>query len=154
MRKSLLLVMSALVLVVGFTSSSLAQSQSSTRVAIEAANKQFMAAVAKKDAAALAALYTDEAIVLPQGSEMMKGKAAIKGLFEGMLASGVGGITLTTLEVETSGDAAYEVGLYELKGPDGAVIDKGKSVVIWKKVKGEWKMHRDIFNSNQQPLTR
>lgn len=152
--RRIMVLMASVVLVAAFAGSAFPQSQSSTRVAIEAANKLFMAAVAKKDAAAVTALYTDDAIVLPQGAEMMKGKAAIKGLFEGLIASGVGAITLTTLEVETVGNTAIEVGQFELKGPDGSVIDKGKSVVVWKKVKGEWKMHRDIFNSNQQPLTR
>lgn len=153
MRKTILL-MAPVVMVAVFATSALAQSQSNTRVAIEAANKLFMDAVAKKDAAAITALYTDDAIVLPQGLEMMKGKAAIKGLFEGLIASGVGAIMLTTLEVETVGNTAIEVGQFELKGPDGSVIDKGKSVVVWKKIKGEWKMHRDIFNSSQPPLTR
>jgi uncharacterized protein (TIGR02246 family) len=150
----MVLLMTSVVMIAAFTSSAVAQTQSNTRVAIEAANKLFMAAVAKKDAAAITELYTDDAIVLPQGFEMMKGKVAIKGLFEGFLASGVSGISLTTLEVETFGDTAIEVGQFELKGPDGSVIDKGKSVVVWKKVRGEWKMRRDIFNSSQPPLTR
>ena len=152
MRKVILLVSCLIVTVAALAGSAIAQSPQ--RVAIEAANKQFSAAVAKKDVAAIVALYTDDAIVLPQGFEMVRGKEAIKGLFEGLLASGVSGITLTTLEVESFGDTANEVAQFELKGPDGKVVDKGKSLVVWKKVKGEWRMHRDIFNSSSQPTGR
>jgi len=28
------------------------------------------------------------------------------------------------------------------------MLDKGKYIVIWKKVDGEWKYYRDIFNSD------
>jgi len=30
----------------------------------------------------------------------------------------------------------------------GYVLDKGKYIVIWKQEEGQWKLHRDIFNSS------
>jgi ketosteroid isomerase-like protein len=40
---------------------------------------------------------------------------------------------------------------WTLKGKDGAELDHGKYVVIWKKEAGGWKLHRDIWNSSQAP---
>jgi ketosteroid isomerase-like protein len=57
-------------------------------------------------------------------------------------------IKLDTVEVEGFGDMAYEVGKYALSGKTGKVSDQGKYIVVWKKVRGQWKLHRDIFNSN------
>jgi ketosteroid isomerase-like protein len=62
--------------------------------------------------------------------------------------SGVKGATLTTLEAEGQGDTAYEVGKYTLTGEAGKVLDTGKYVTIWKREQGQWKLHRDIWNTN------
>jgi len=121
------------------------------RAAIEAVNKEFMAAVIRGDAAGLAALYTTTAQALPQGGDFAKGPAAIRAVMQGALDAGIKQLVLTTLEVETHGDTAHEVGAFTAKGKDGAVLDQGKYVVVWKKEGGRWKLHRDIWNSSQPP---
>lgn len=59
---------------------------------------------------------------------------------------------LTTVEVFPHGNEATEVGRYELDAPlpgGGVVHDHGKFMVLWKRNrKGEWKWHRDIYNSD------
>ena len=58
-------------------------------------------------------------------------------------------IQLETLEVQGSGDFAYEVGTYTLSGKrQGDHTDRGKYIVIWKNEDGQWKLHRDIFNTD------
>ena len=121
------------------------------RAAIEASSKQFMAAAARGDAAAVAALYTNTAQVLPPGGDITRGTAAIQAYFQGGIDAGVKEVVLDTVEVETHGDTATEVGTWATKGKDGAALDHGKYVVIWKKEGGRWKMHRDIWNSSQPP---
>jgi uncharacterized protein (TIGR02246 family) len=125
--------------------------QGDARAAIEAANQQFIAAVAKGDAAALAGMYTTAAIAFPPNGEPAKGRAAIQKLWQGVVASGIKGATLTTSEVETHGDTAHEVGNYEMKVEGGKVVDRGKYVVIWKREQGQWKLHRDIWNTSMPP---
>lgn len=126
---------------------------SGTRVAIEAQNKQFIQAVEKGDAQAMADLYSAHAMVFPSNSEIVKGKEAIKALFQGLLDSGVKGFSLTTIEVEGFGNTANEVGTYIMRDASGKQIDKGKYIVIWKRENGQWKLHRDIFNSSvPQPV--
>jgi ketosteroid isomerase-like protein len=49
--------------------------------------------------------------------------------------------------MKESGDWAYEVGAFSASAPDGAVLNSGKYIVIWKRdPNGGWKIHRDIFN--------
>jgi len=116
--------------------------------AIDANNKKFGAAIAAGNPAAVAGLYTDDAMVLPPNGEAMSGRPAIEKLFQMLVAAGIKEITLTAQEVEAHGDAATEVGAYSVKDGTGKEIDRGKYMVSWKKVQGQWKLHRDIWNSN------
>jgi len=62
--------------------------------------------------------------------------------------AGVKGVKLVTLEVEARGDTANEVGTYALTGEGGKQLDNGKYVVVWKLEGGQWKIHRDIWNTS------
>jgi uncharacterized protein (TIGR02246 family) len=118
------------------------------RDAIAAANENFMAAVKKGDAAALATLYTENGQVLPPNSDFVTGKEAIQALWQAVMDMGIKAATLETVEVEGHGDTAIEVGKYTLHGEEGQQLDKGKYIVIWKQEEGQWKLHRDIFNTS------
>ena len=102
----------------------------------------------KGDAAAVAACYTTNARILPPGSSPLSGAAAIAGYWGQGMQGGIKGIRLTTLEAEQHGDTAIDVGSAELVGDAGAVLDTANYIVIWKRVDGKWKLHRDIWNSN------
>ncbi len=127
--------------------------QEATRSAIEETNAQFAAAAGRGDTAAMAALYTEDAVVLAPNVELMRGRQAIKALFDGLLQQmGAPQLTIRTIQLDELGDAACEVGAYTLKAqpPGGEPInDNGKTVVIWKRQgDGSWKMAVDIWNSN------
>jgi len=53
--------------------------------------------------------------------------------------------TLDTVEVDSAGETAVEVGRYTLRGKGGQVADVGKYVVVWKTEGGGWKLQRDIW---------
>jgi uncharacterized protein (TIGR02246 family) len=115
---------------------------------IEEGNKQWSVAFSTGDNAALAAMYTPNAQLLPMHSEIVSGMEAIQQFWQGVIASGVKGATLTTIEVDEQGDTAYEVEKYELRGEGNKVLDHGKYVVVWKRGQGKWRLHRNIWNSN------
>lgn len=123
---------------------------SDLKAEIEAANANFMA-VFGKDAAAVAALYTSTAQVMPTGAEPVSGHAAITAFWQSVFDAGVVGVTLEALEVERTDAGAVEVGRVTLRNANGEIADRGKYVVIWRHENGEWKLHRDIFNSNVPP---
>jgi uncharacterized protein (TIGR02246 family) len=126
-------------------------SADSTRDAIEAVNAQFVAAFGQGDSKAVAALYTSNAQLMPEGSDVIKGRAAIQKFMQGVIDSGVASIILTTLEKFGSGSTATEVGVYEMRDKAGKAVDHGKYLVLWRKVNGAWLLHRDIFNSSVPP---
>jgi len=152
-----LLIASAIALVVivaSGTSSVLAQAQrtaggtSDARAGIAAGNKKFIDGAAKRDAAMIASAYTEDAMAFPANSESVKGRAALQKLWQSVLDSGIAAFELNTTEVEADGNLAYEVGTYAMKTKDGNVADRGKYCVVWKRVNGQWLLHRDIWTTN------
>lgn len=119
------------------------------RSAIESANKEFVAAFARGDAAMIANLYTRDAQALPPGREIVTGREELHSFWQSVLQSGVKSASLTTVDVQQAGDIAFEVGTYEMKGGDGKVLDRGKYLVVWKRENTEWKLYRDIWNSSE-----
>ena len=122
-----------------------------TQVAIQAANERFMQAFRHGDAVGLASLYTQDAQLLPPGSEVAHGREAIRAFWQGAMDSGITAAQLEIAEVEDHGDSAIEVSRYTLLGTQEQVLDQGKYIVIWKQEDGKWKMYRDIWNSDVAP---
>jgi uncharacterized protein (TIGR02246 family) len=120
------------------------------RTGIEAVNATFMKMVEEKNAAGLAALYTDTARIMPPNGPTVEGRAEIEEMFAGML-QGIARVQLDTVEVEGHGDTAHEIEALTFFDASGSKIDEGKAIVIWKKVGEEWKLHRDMFSSNLPP---
>ena len=122
------------------------------RQAIEEGNAKFGEAVRKGDGAAIAALYTEDATLLPPDSDMIKGRGGIEAFWKGGLQMGIKEAVLTTVDVSAAGELAYEIGTFALKVlPEGKdpIEQKGKYVVVWKKAPdGSWKLHVDIWNSS------
>ncbi len=118
---------------------------------IAEANKDFMVAFNQGDAAGVADLYTEDGQVLPPNSDVVMGKAAIQAFWKAVMDMGVSGAKLDIVEVEEQGDIVFEVSKFTLQGKEEQIIDQGKYIVIWKQEDGQWKLHRDIFNSSLPP---
>ncbi len=121
------------------------------RSAIEAANKKWEAAASRSDGPGVGALYTANGQLLPAQSDFVTGTQAIGQFWQAVFDSGIKGASLVTVEVESHGDTAYEVGKFELRDAGGKVLDHGKYVVIWKKEGTSWKLHRDIWTTSVVP---
>jgi uncharacterized protein (TIGR02246 family) len=121
-------------------------SGSNIRNAIEAANKSFVEALSKGDAAKIADMYAEGARVLPPNGPMVQGRQNTQEFWQSIINMGAK-LTLSTSDVEAQGDVAYEVGTYEMIFP-GNKRDAGKYVVVWRREKGAWKLAVDIWNSN------
>ena len=126
----------------------LARAQDPAKTAIDAANRKFVAAFNKQDAAGVAATYSPEGAAFPPNSPIVKGREAIQKMWESVIGSGITSIALVTSEIESGGNIAYETGTYELKTKDGNIADKGKYCVVWKRVNGQWMLHRDIWSTD------
>lgn len=116
--------------------------------AIMEANEKLMAKFKRGDTAGIAEFYTEDGWVMPPNSASAAGKADIRAFWKGLWDSGVREIKLNEGDVQGCDDMAVEVSSVELLGKDGQTVDRGKYIVIWKNEHGEWKLHRDIFNSD------
>ena len=118
------------------------------RDAIAAANENFMDTFKRGDAAGMAALYTENGQVLPPNGDFVTGKQSIATFWQGLMDMGIKEVKLEIVEVSGHGDTAIEVSKYTLRSEGGQALDTGKYIVIWKQEGGQWKLHRDIFNSS------
>ncbi len=120
------------------------------KATIEKLNDAWTAAFNKGDAAAVAAMYTEDAYVLPPGGEMVKGRAAIEAFWR-QAARQFDDAKLTTVDVlPLGGEAAREIGTVTLKTksqPPQQIV--GKYAVVWRKNGAGWKLATDIWNSNK-----
>ncbi len=146
------LIIAALFVPLGRAAAHKGGSAEEARRAIEATNAKYGDAVQKGDAAAIVALYTKDAILLPDDGEMIRSSPAkIEEFWKASFKAGVKAAKLETLDVERMGDVAVETGRFAMTiQPEGkeATTAKGKYVVVWKREGDSWKLHRDIWNSD------
>jgi len=123
--------------------------------AVKKANIRFGEKVRKNDVAGLAALYTEDTVLMPPNSVKLYGRKAAGEFWGGAFSQmGLKDAVLETVEVFGSGDTVTEVGNYILKvKPEGQepVEDRGKYFVVWKQTDEGLKLHRDIWNSDLTP---
>ena len=115
---------------------------------IKSINKATEAEVKAGNAGAIAKKYAKGAKLMPPNAGILKGKD-IGAFWQSAFEMGIKGVKLKTQEVEVAGGTAIEVGTYVLSGADGAALDEGKFLVVWKKDGKAWKLYRDIFNTSR-----
>jgi uncharacterized protein (TIGR02246 family) len=120
------------------------------RTEIEAANSEFSNLLAAGDSVGLANLYTEDAKFMMNGAPAVVGRQNIQSVLSTIMQSGITRVDLRTVEVWGDEDMVVEEGELTLfAGEESA--DEGKYMVLWKKVDGNWKLFRDIFNSDLSP---
>jgi uncharacterized protein (TIGR02246 family) len=100
------------------------------------------------DAPGIAALYTEDAQLLPPDQEIVSGRAAIQEFFARTNPPGSAAIEIATVETHVFGDYAHRQGSFLLRGPGGGTVRAGKFLELWKKVDGRWLIHRDMWSAN------
>ena len=129
-----------------FASPAVAQSKAD----IQKLNDQWAAAFNKGDAAAVAAMYGQDAYVLPAGAAMVKGRAAIEALWRQEMQK-IGDPKITTLDVKPLGSgAAREIGTATFKTKSQPPQEiAAKYAVVWQKEGGRWKLIVDMWNMDK-----
>ena len=107
---------------------------------------QYVAASNQGDAAALTALYAEDALLLPPDHEPIHGREAIGEFWEQGTDTG---LEISALRLEVDGDVAYLVGRYRLPPTDQENADSGQYVLCLKRQPdGAWKLTADIWNGS------
>ena len=125
---------------------------SADREAIRAASERFSTLLVGRDFAALAQLYTQDAVIMPPHQPAVRGRAA----FETWITSfpRVSRFTLNNEEIDGRADVAYVRGSFTMtihpEGAPGPIEDVGKYLEIRKRQPdGSWLLAADIFNSDK-----
>lgn len=106
--------------------------------------------VMNSDYDSIALSYTADGKIFPNKSDIIEHRKEVRAwwvLPEGVRTSYH---KVTPEEIKINGDDAYDYGYYEgrTRRRDGSESPfKGKYVIVWKKVNGEWKIYLDIWNS-------
>jgi uncharacterized protein (TIGR02246 family) len=117
------------------------------RAEIEKMDQAWEKAYNAGDAAALAAIYAQDAKIMPPGVEAASGSKAIQAHFAKELGQGAKN-TLTTGDVVGFGDYAVATGGWVANSAEGKHLDHGSYMTVYRKVDGAWKIHRDTWNSS------
>ena len=117
------------------------------RIGMERSDLRFEQALADGDADAIAALYTPNAIVMAPDMPPIQGHNAIREHFAGIIASGVDGLDIQTVEVNRFDDIAIRRSDIVLN-TGGQVVDRAKTLEVWALVDGAWLYARDMYSSN------
>jgi ketosteroid isomerase-like protein len=125
----------------------LAQSKT-LKQTFEAANQKLNDYLSSGDAAGAASLYATKAKLLPPNAPEVSGREAIQKFWQSTIEAGVRGLKITTVEAEGQISGGTEVSTWEALDKDGKVLDRGKAIVIWKVEQGQWRLYRDIWNSD------
>ena len=100
------------------------------------------------DLEGLMTLYVDDAIVALHGQPALFGSTAIREYFSTRIGKAESVFELDYELRETHGDIAYIISKYWLKATDndtGVVYkDAGRSLLVYKKQDGQWKIAADI----------
>jgi uncharacterized protein (TIGR02246 family) len=125
-----------------------------SRAEIETLRSGWKAAADKKDAAAVAALYADDAVLVTTESPPANGKAAIQATLTQMLGT-VSNTTIDSKDLVIAGNDAYDYGSFkqDVKAADGKTSTAAGyyMVSIKKQADGSWKIYRHVSTTPPVP---
>ena len=131
-----------------------ASPKSADEAAIRAQSTSWEKAYNGGDAKGVAALYAEDALLLPPGAPAVSGRAAILEYFTkdivGSKAAGAVFVLSPKTDVGVSGAMGWESGTYKVT-VKGAVVETGKFLSVSRKTGGKWLYLRDTWNADTPP---
>ncbi len=128
-------------------------SQSDVIAEIRASDDEFERSIQAHAAARLVErVYAQDAVLLPPGQPMARGTSEIAEFWQGMFRVGLEGAVLEIVQVEASGDLAYEVGRFTLTIRSegiGKVEERGQYLAVHRRrPDGSWRLVADAFTAD------
>jgi len=121
------------------------------RAAIDAVEAAWYKGYNSGDAAAVTAVYAEDAVLNVPGIPALRGKASIGEFYtkDAATFAGAGHSEADTAsEVGVSGDLAWRWGTYKIIDKSGATVDTGKYLTVFQRKDGQWRIFRDTWNSD------
>jgi ketosteroid isomerase-like protein len=104
----------------------------------------------EKNADAVAALYAEDAQLLPPGGPVVNGRPAIRDYWANDIAATGVAVTITSDASNAGGDWAWRSGAWSSQDAKGTPLT-GKYVEVWHRTRSGWQIHRDIWNADGAP---
>lgn len=115
---------------------------------IEARIDVYEEALNSKDSVGLANCYTSDAKFMQPNEKTIEGRTNIQKLFSMWMKGPSMHIKINTVEVWGDENMRAAENTWTFMNHTGKTIDTGKSLEIYKKEDGVWKLHRDCYNSD------
>jgi ketosteroid isomerase-like protein len=138
----------ALISIICLAFSSCSQKPVDVTGKINEANQTIMAAYESGNLNAITSCYTADAKMYPENIASIDGPQAIGAFFTAVRSMGIKKVRFEAVTALSYGDIAVEEGKYTLLVDGDHIADQGKYIVTWKNEEGKWKVHRDIWNTN------
>jgi len=116
---------------------------------IDKGNAEWIEAWEKGDPERIAAIFTDDGIMLSQGGKVFKGRQEILERQKAAMQSVTPPVKVSviTVKIWLDGDAAYETGKYKYEYTEKGkpTTEEGRYVTMWKRQgDGSWKLSMDM----------
>ncbi|XP_070575050.1 uncharacterized protein [Ptychodera flava] len=123
---------------------------SSLQTAAEKDEGMFIKFYQDGDMDSIAQLYTENCRLMAPGTDVKLGRKAVAQLMRTVKAKGVARVDVKTEEVSLVGEYGYRMGKYSIVMEDGTIHDTGSSMMVLKKEDGVYKIHSDVFSSDDK----
>ncbi len=105
------------------------------------------------DADSVAALYSEDAVLMAPGAAAAVGRDAIRDFIAADIADAKAqGFTFTGDESSdgaVEGNTGWTSGTFTVTDTSGATVATGKYLTAYERIDGEWQLVRDIWNSDE-----
>jgi uncharacterized protein (TIGR02246 family) len=117
---------------------------------VRRANEAWNSAFNRGEAAAVAALYTDNATLLPPTHAVVKGTAAILDFWQGLITAGFKDHGIEMIDADGDGGLAFAIGKWWANGPGDAGkvqrFEGSVATVLRRQGDGSWKARLHTWN--------
>lgn len=117
-------------------------------IEIDSANALFIRYFNTSDSTGLAGMFTDDGKSLEPNESAFVGTDAIRTHYSKIMNASANKLELETTGLWGDEQLLAEEGNFIFTDSLGNLVDKGKYIVLWKKVDNTWKLFRDIYNSD------
>jgi ketosteroid isomerase-like protein len=138
--------------------STIAVSQSSTLATLAKIREAWSKDLHAKQLEAILKFYTPDAVFLQPAGERITGAAALRTLFQNIMAAFDSNLSLHSQNLETSGDLAFDSGDFQESltaiATGAKITSKGSYIIIFKRQPdGSWQIIQQVFTGTPPPGT-
>jgi ketosteroid isomerase-like protein len=121
------------------------------RAHITEMNKSYGERFLTNDSAFYERRYCKDAVAMPEKMPAVNGRDSIRRFYYNNGENKPVKIEIIAGSIYGGPDAVIEEGIYNFPDGKGGSFDKGKFIAIWKQEDGQWKLHREIWNTDIHP---